>query len=192
MGRPSKKAERLEQVLDAFYRCIAKYGLEGSTLEKIAAESGLQRSLVRHFAGNRDDLVLQLANKVVNQSDQEWKAFLGNLPDTDAVPTFLDYLFAGEYSDPEFVLVVSALIFSAGTNNDLHKLMKSWLDDFVQDTTVLIRRDYPDASQKNIDAVSFGIISLYFNLDSLTPLSIPSEYRASARHAADILLKGLD
>lgn len=192
MGRPSKKAERVEQVLQAFYRCIAKYGLEGSTLEKIADESGLQRSLVRHFVGNRDELVMQLADRVVSDSNTEWRDFLAQLPNQRAMPVFLEYLFSGDYSDPEFVLVVSALIFSAGNNAQLHSLMQHWLDSFIKDTADLVSRDYPDADKATVDAVAFGIVSLYFNLDSLAPLNVPVHYRQSALTAAELLLKGLE
>ena len=38
MPRPSVKAERTEEILDAFERCVARYGVEGSTLERIAEQ----------------------------------------------------------------------------------------------------------------------------------------------------------
>ena len=34
MPRPSLKAQRSEEILDAYERCVARYGVEGATLEK--------------------------------------------------------------------------------------------------------------------------------------------------------------
>ena len=30
MGRPSKKEERTEEILNAFYRCVARFGLRAA------------------------------------------------------------------------------------------------------------------------------------------------------------------
>ena len=60
MARPSLHAERKKTIMAAFTRCISKQGLEAASLDEIAKEAGMQRSLVRHFAGNREDLVSQV------------------------------------------------------------------------------------------------------------------------------------
>ena len=41
--RPSLAAERTAQILDAFARCIGTHGLEGTSLQRIADEAGVQR-----------------------------------------------------------------------------------------------------------------------------------------------------
>ena len=68
MPRPSLKLQRSEEILDAFERCVARYGIEGTTLEKTAEEAGLQRSLLRHNVGNRDDLLNSLVNRFISES----------------------------------------------------------------------------------------------------------------------------
>jgi len=50
MSRPSVKAEKKTAIMSAFVRCIAKRGLDATSLDDIAQESGISRSLVRHFA----------------------------------------------------------------------------------------------------------------------------------------------
>ncbi|WP_421867034.1 TetR/AcrR family transcriptional regulator [Motiliproteus sp.] len=192
MGRPSKKAERLEQILQAFHSCVARYGLEGSTLERIAETSGLQRSLVRHFAGNRDDLVQQLADRVIQQSDLQWTALLDYLPEQRPIPALLDNLFDAESSDPEFVLVIAALTFAAGNNPQLKAMMQQWMTGFSRDIEALLLKQYPNADKPRLEAVAFGLISLYFNLDSLSPLQQSHHYREPARLAAQLLVNQLD
>lgn len=191
MGRPSKKAERTEEIINAFYRCVARYGIEGSTLEHIAEESGLKRSLVRHFVGNREELTALLVDKVLLQSNTQWREFLQSLPETNTAEALLDGLFDDQNSDPEYVLVLESLIFSAGRDAVLRERMQKWLRRFTDDISGLLNKQFPDANPETLAAVSYGIISLYFNLDSLAPLDMNQLYRQPARHAAELLLDSI-
>ncbi|CAM3805688.1 TetR/AcrR family transcriptional regulator [Parendozoicomonas haliclonae] len=191
MGRPSKKEERTEQVLQAFQRCVARYGLDGSTLERLAEESGLQRSLVRHFVGNRDDLVRLLAERVVSRSDAQWQELLQMLPKQQAVPVLISFLFDYDASDPELIQVVSSLCFASGQDAYLQEKMQAWTNRFIGDLATILKGDYPKASKKQRDAVAFGLASLYLNLDSLVSLALVSQYRASAKLAAESLVASL-
>ncbi len=191
MGRPSKKEERTEEILNAFYRCVARYGLEGSTLEHIAEESGLKRSLVRHFVGNREELVQLLVDRVLQQSAAQWQAMIGSLPAEQRPQALLDTLFCDQYSDAEYVLVIESLIFSAGRDPVLQQRMQQWLQGFTDDIAEILQGDYPTAEASTLAAVAYGIVSIYFNLDSLAPLGMNAQYRQPARTAAGFLLDRL-
>lgn len=195
MGRPSKKEQRTEEILDAFYRCVARYGLEGSTLEFIANEAGLKRSLVRHYVGNRDNLVDQLVERVLTHSSLHWEAFLAEVPSVEAQDVFIEYileaLFSEQHSDAEYILVIESLIFSANHNPTLRKKMQQWLQRFTDDLGHIMGEVFSDKSEEDLKAVSFGIISIYFNLDSLSPLGMNHLYRKPARHAASLLIHTL-
>lgn len=192
MGRPSKKEERTEEILNAFYRCVARFGLEGSTLERIAEESGLKRSLVRHFVGNREELIDLLVDRVLQQSQDQWGAFITDLPEQNLSNALLDGLFSEQRSDPEFVLVIESLIFAAGRDDGMRERMQNWLQGFTNDVASALRKDHPNATTESIAAVSYGLISLYFNLDSLAPLGLNQQYRQPARTAAEYLLQTLE
>lgn len=49
--------ERQRQIINAFIELIATNGLEHVSLDDVAAEAGVQRAALRHFVGNRDELV---------------------------------------------------------------------------------------------------------------------------------------
>jgi len=57
MARPSISHQRSEEILEAYERCIAKFGMHGATLAGIAQEAGLTRPLVRYHVGNQDALL---------------------------------------------------------------------------------------------------------------------------------------
>lgn len=64
MPRPRLSDTRRPQILDAFSTCIARHGLEGTTLERIAEVAGMKRTILRHYIGNRDNLVIQAAERI--------------------------------------------------------------------------------------------------------------------------------
>ena len=74
MARPSLKKERTDQILDALERCLAGYGLEGATQDRIAEEAGLARPLIRHNVGNRDDMLRLGLDRFIRRSDRELDA----------------------------------------------------------------------------------------------------------------------
>lgn len=63
-----------------------------------------------------------------------------------------------------------------------------WIQGFTDDVAAVLKKDYPAASEQRLAAVSYGLISLYFNLDSLAPLGMNHIYRQPAREAAGYLL----
>jgi len=65
MGRPAKTEERSEEIMRAFEACVLRQGLAATTLTDVADESGLPRSLVRYFMGNRDEMVDRLIERLM-------------------------------------------------------------------------------------------------------------------------------
>ena len=65
MPRPSLKDQRSQEILDAYLTCVAHFGLDGATQERIAEEAGVKRPLLRHYLGNKDEMITALADYVV-------------------------------------------------------------------------------------------------------------------------------
>ena len=121
MGRPSVADARLRQVLEAAIRVLATNGLAATTLDGIAAEAGMARGHVRHFAGNRDEILTTAAQLL----------YFGELPDPDAtthagsflpagttdVSGALDYLF-GAFAEPGPENVAALAFVDAARTND--------------------------------------------------------------------------
>ena len=121
MGRPSVADARRRQVLEAAIRVLATNGLAATTLDGIAAEAGMARGHVRHFAGNRDEILTTAAQLL----------YFGELPDPDAtthagsflpagttdVSGALDYLF-GAFAEPGPENVAALAFVDAARTND--------------------------------------------------------------------------
>ena len=191
MPRPSMKQQRTEEILQAFARCVARYGLDGSTLERISEEAGMLRPLVRHFVGNREELEQQLAQRAIQLSRQSWQEFLQYMEGADGVEYLLQGLFTESGDDSEQLQVTEALVLASRSRPWLQQLMGRWLTDFEMDIRRLLSKEYPQQPDSAIKAVSFGLISLYLNLDSIVPLNQAENYRESAMEAATRLLTSL-
>jgi AcrR family transcriptional regulator len=193
MARPDLTEVRTPQILDAFARCVARYGLEGASLEQIAEEAGVKRSLLRHYVGNRDEMVAALAERVVESYREDLDGMLALLPKgPHRVKVMVDYLFPRQRWEPSVdTAVTDVLIGAADRYPAVHEIMKHFTEDLFERFEEVIREGYPQADRSSLQAVVYGIISLSFTHESLMPLGLPISYAKSAQEAAMVLVRSL-
>lgn len=66
MGRKSLATQRRAQIIDAFYRCVTKNGLQNSSMREIAKEARMQPSMLHHYFKDRDEMIGELVKKIVD------------------------------------------------------------------------------------------------------------------------------
>ena len=193
MGRPSLAGERTEQILDAFERCVARFGLEGSSLDRIAEEADMKRSILRHYIGNRDELVLALADRVIAKYEAHFESHLQATSAFTPVKQLMSYLFpAKAVSSTESILVIESLIAAGATCPDIRKKMMGYIDRLIDRSASLLRRAYPETSNQKCWAAAYGVVSICFNQESLTPLGPPPKYLRAAKSSAEVLITSLE
>lgn len=192
MPRPSLKAERRSQILDAYEACVARYGVEGATLERIAEEAGIARALLRHNIGNREDLLAALMERFEAQSSSDMRETYAQLPANNRLPTLIDWLFDPRYVDDKQVLVSEALIAAAPQYPRIAKAMRGWINGFVNDLAALIADEYPAADKDLVQAIAAGLTGIYFNVESMAPLGKMTNVVVASKRAALLLIGGLE
>lgn len=193
MARPSVKAERTEEILDAFERCVARLGVEGTTLERIAEESGLRRSLLRYHIGNRSEMVQALADRYIKSSRTEACKMLASMPESETSSPLLDYLFIDIDEDQRRkILVAEALVSGADLYPEIKQRMNEWYSNFVMILCRIINVDYPDADATAQREVAWGLISLVFNVQMMAALGGGDSVLKDSRRAAERLLLSLN
>ncbi|MFJ9036876.1 TetR/AcrR family transcriptional regulator [Streptomyces sp. NPDC102406] len=60
--------DRLDEVLDAAYDCLRRYGVRRTTMDDIAASMGVSRSAVYQYVRNKDDAFRRLAGRLHEQA----------------------------------------------------------------------------------------------------------------------------
>ncbi|WP_067828222.1 TetR/AcrR family transcriptional regulator [Nocardia inohanensis] len=61
-------ADRTADVLDATLRCLLRYGARRTTMDDIAAETGVSRSAVYQYVRNKDDAVRRVAERLHDEA----------------------------------------------------------------------------------------------------------------------------
>lgn len=185
MPRPSLKKERTQEILDAFERCVARLGLEASSLEAIAEEAGMQRSILRHYIGNRDAIIAAMIDRITDRYRSETKELMAALPVRDKTDALIDMLFSedsGENADQK--AVAEALLAAAGRYPVIRQRFSVWMTEFVDAIARILAEDNPRAGQGDCWTVAYGIVGLYFTNDAMAPLGLPQRFAQSARASA--------
>ncbi|WP_150241515.1 TetR/AcrR family transcriptional regulator [Nocardiopsis quinghaiensis] len=184
MGRPSKAAERTEQILDAVGRCIVRYGMDGWTLERVAKEADLSRSLVRHFVGNRDELSALFRERILTRYGDMLGADDGGRPPTEVV---LEKLFSPSANLDDYA-AIDAILASARYQDGLREEAR---DIYLRLEAAIARamaHDNPGWGAQRVQGRAHRLLLLAFGHWSMTSLGFPADRTEHVLTAARELL----
>jgi len=190
MPRPSKKEERSLEILQAYERCIAMYGVEGATLQKIADEANIARPLLRHNIGNSNDLLDKAIERYLKRSTESTQELVDYFSNSFEAEEFINVLFTAE-TDQNDVMIATAFIVASQTDIEIKKKMDKWFKDFRKKIFNLLKKFHSDKNEEYVQVVTDGIVGIYFNVESLAPIGNTKSLRKSSKKAALILLKTL-
>ncbi len=192
-GRPSNKDQRQSEVMKAYVSAVAKYGLDGTTLEIIAKTAGLSRSLIRHHLGNKAEMSEMLTSHVLGEFDEATSQLFTYLPEKGGLETLVEFMTTpNESSDPELILAFAALTMKCGNDPKLAEKIRSSIERFENALCQLIKTEYPENDKESIQAVSNGLVSIYFNVVSLGSLSFSKNFYQRSRLAMEKLVDSLN
>ena len=191
MPRPSLKEERRAEILDAYGRCIARHGVEGTTLEMTADEAGLARALIRHNVGNKDDILDAFLDRFLAASSAEADKLFESLPETERIDVMIEWLFDPRYADWQSVSISNALYTAATEHPQLSKRLLQWTAAFTAKIERELRNAYPERGDR-VDAVATGIVAIYFSFETLAPLGNATRLRTTSETAARLLVSTLE
>jgi len=190
MPRPDLKNERREQILLAFERCVARFGMEGATLERTAKEAGLARALIRHNVGNKDDLIAEMTERFFVASSAQWSDLEKALPAENPATALVGQLFEPRGDNAHSVLLTEALISHAAQDKALAKRMRDWLDASLDLICNAVRQELSTIDAAQAEAIAAGILGTYFNVNSLAMIGNTDRLRGASKKAALMLLDG--
>ncbi len=193
MPRLSIKEQRAKEIVNAFERCIARNGINGAQLEKIADESGIQRPALRHFVGNRDQLIYSLTKSITAEYQQmltnagKLLDKMGQKPEDLLVVIFMQT----RLTTPERIIVLTNLYSIAPRYPKVKKELNNWYMNFVRWVANRLAEYKPKASKHDLEHVAIALVSMSFNFASLAPLGIRDNDYNDIFEAATRLIKKL-
>lgn len=192
MGRPSMAAERTEQIMQATARCLQKNGLAGTTLERVSEESGLSRSHVRHYVGNRDDLLRKFADWLYTGYEAEFIGRIAAAESREKLPIAMDYLFStGFLPIGDDDTVIRELITAGIADERIRGTMQVHYTQAIQSVEDALAAEYPEASPGARRSVAYGVWCLAMGNSMMAELQLPVASGGLVRAAAEALLERL-
>jgi AcrR family transcriptional regulator len=189
--RPSLAATRRQQVLDALERCLARHGLEGTTLESVAAEAGVARPVIRHYFGNRGALLAAAVERALAAYRADLEAALGARPRERRLGAFLDYLFLGRFvGNPDRERLFGALFADAGDAGS-RRLLREAYRRFEDACFGALRAEAPRAPAAAVRGAAYAIACLAEQNASFLTIGFPRSRARAARKAAAEIACGL-
>lgn len=192
MGRPDLTEKRTSEILDAFERCVARFGLEGSSLERIAEEAGMKRSILRHYVGNRDDLIVALTSRVVTKYSRQLDDFANSITPAGRIDQLLQFMLPDRtQSTTESIVVIESLIAASEHNEEIRAAMSSYVDKVVAMVAEQLTLEFTQRQRKECWDAAYGVVCIWFNQESLGPLSLAPKYVKAARSSMRVLIQSL-
>jgi len=186
MGRPSVADERIATILSATSRCIARHGVDGTTLEKVAAECGLSRSHVRHYVGNRADLVELFRARILDRyapPDPADAAALG----LAAAEFALRFLFDDEADFDEYA-AIDAILAAARHDESLRSDVLAAYTRIEAFIAAAIAADHPDWAHDRVAAAAAQVLMLVYGHWTMSSVGLASTRTSAARELAAELM----
>lgn len=173
MGRPSMAAQRAEEILDALEACIIEHGIQATSLENIADKAGFKRSILRHYIGNRDEIICALSTRWSQVYATQWEEILHWLPKNNRAESLIDTIFVvGTKERVNNTIIGEALFSEAKRLPSIKQDQENIMVDFIKYFSDALAIDYPNADTSSVELVSHGIYANYLLAESFLPLKL--------------------
>jgi AcrR family transcriptional regulator len=176
MARPSMAGQRREEILDALEICILEKGIQAASLESIADTAKMKRTILRHYIGNRDDIICALSERWTKKYSQQWQETLTWLPTSNRSEALIDLLFSTRSKDViNNTIIGEALFYEAKRLTPIKDNQKQIMQELIQILINEFSSQYPATEHEKIELIAYGIYSNYLMSESLLPLGMFDE-----------------
>ncbi len=190
MARAKIEDERKEQILKAFEACVIREGLAKTTLQKVADEAGLPRSLVRYFVGNRADMVDLLIKRMIGRTTDAFAADR-NLSPKLSMRELVDFLFDQAMGDDISNNVVGELWYLAQRDEAIRRSLSGLYQTLVESLVEQMKNNHMGTTKNQRSATAYTLMSLAYGDSSFSFLNLEIGDRQAARDAAYAVIENL-
>lgn len=190
MARARIGDERRELILNAFESCVLRDGLAKTTLQKVADESGLPRSLVRYFIGNRADMVALLIDRMIERGESSLTSISGHSQGA-SIGAMVDMMFDRIFADPRTNGIVGQLWVLAVTDLHVRARLVAMYRRVEVALVEQLRAEGVGPDDEARSATAFSILSLAYGSASFRSLFEDEALGSLPRQQAHALIEAL-
>ncbi|MRI34917.1 hypothetical protein EOPP23_18235 [Endozoicomonas sp. OPT23] len=192
MARPSLTRQRTEEILDALELCILEKGIQACSLEYIAETAQMKRTILRHYIGNRDDIISALSHRWRKKFTEDWQQILAWMPSNNQALALVDTLFSSRSPDYiKRILISEALFSEARRLPAIKEDQKNIISESLGYISQILNQQYPEADLNALSLVASGIHANYILSESLLPLGMMDEI-FQLKNSSLLLMSTLD
>jgi TetR/AcrR family transcriptional regulator, transcriptional repressor of aconitase len=190
-GRPSQVAARAEQLVSTFLDLVAANGLEATSLNEVAEASGISRSAIRHFVGNRESLI---AAAITHLCDSYLTAIRDAVGEEPKPEELIRFLFSPIWTDPFAVRTraFDALLSEGSYDSALSMRMRGAYEELIALLVTSFRRlCLRGPTEDQYVAAAYSIVCLSESHASMRAIGFDESYARFAFDSALALMGGL-
>ncbi|SFC12886.1 TetR/AcrR family transcriptional regulator [Pseudoalteromonas denitrificans] len=176
MARPSMAGQRREEILDALEKCILEKGIQATSLEYLAETAQMKRTILRHYIGNRDEIICALSSRWAKVYQSQWQEVILLLPKIKRVEALIDILFSPRTNEYINNTIIGEALFSEAKRLAPIKLdQKNNMKQFIEILNVELKLQFPKLADDKLDLISHSLHANYLMSESLLPLGMENE-----------------
>lgn len=176
----------------ATHECLRTFGLAGTTLERVSEQSGLSRSHMRHYVGNRDDLLRRFADWLFTAMEHELEEVAGQAPAGLKLAAVNQHLFgSGFQAVTEDDTVIRELMTAGLQDEALHELLARRYEDAVRLVCAAVKDGYPNLSTRKARTIAYGIWTLAIGNSTMAEIGLPDAIGPAPKQLAESLIRAI-
>ena len=162
---------------------FAAKGLMGARVEEIARRAGLNKQLVYHYFGSKDDLYLAVLERVYGEiREQERRLSLADLPPDEAMAKLVLFSFDYLAAHPEFI----ALLNDENAQGARHVQRARRLHEMHSPLIQLLRRTLSQGAAAGLFRNDIDPLQLYVSIAGLAYFYFSNNHTLSAIFGRDL------
>jgi AcrR family transcriptional regulator len=182
-GRPSLSSLRRAQIIDGFIALIADRGLDSVTMDDVAAAASLQRAALRHFVGNRRELLAAALEVLVLRFRNNLNEEVGPTPSFDHL---LDHLLSGRWTDRMLVehRAFDVLAQEASRDSQMKVKLRGAYDLLIAEIADALLREHPGVARHAAYDCAYAVMCIAEHHTSMVELGYKRQHTRAAAQAA--------
>jgi AcrR family transcriptional regulator len=182
---------RTAQIVAAASRVVVAFGVNGATLERIAAEAGFRRGHVRHYVGNRAELLDRVVDAAIEPYQSRIREIARIEDREERMRALLDHLFGRDWGPGEDSALFAALLLGAQQDPRLRERMRAVYEEVRLDIEKMLKPDADGTARNGARSVAYAVLCLAYGNSVMTGLSVAKPGASMAREAAAVAVAAL-
>jgi TetR/AcrR family transcriptional regulator len=179
-SRPSKVVRNPEasraRILDAARIEFVSYGLSGGRVDRIAAQSGVNKNLIYHYFGSKDALYLEVLERIyadlrARQQDQD----LRGLPPVEGMKRLVSTTFDHFVATPDLIRLMSIENIHYGEHLKRSQSIRPLYGGLLDTIRILLKR----GQREGVFRAHVDPVDLYLSISGLAYFFLSNQHTLS-------------